>query len=85
MNSININNIKSKKGVKIIDIQSPYYYNINHISGAINIPYDELMNNYRKYLNKNERYYIYCKSGNLSKRVSTILSYLGYNVIMINK
>ena len=55
MNSININNIKTKKGVKIIDIQSPYYYNINHISGAINIPYDELMNNYRKYLNKNER------------------------------
>lgn len=64
----------------IIDIQDKYYYNISHLPGAINIPYDELMNNYRKYLNKNDKYYIYCKSGKLSNRVVSVLSYLGYNV-----
>ena len=64
----------------IIDIQDNYYYNINHLPGAVNIPYENLMNNYRNYLNKNDRYFIYCKSGKLSKRVVAVLSYLGYNV-----
>lgn len=65
----------------LIDIQDPYYYNLDHIKGSINIPYDELMNNYRNYLNKKNTYYIYCKSGKLSSRVVAVLSYLGYNVI----
>ena len=65
----------------IIDLQEPNEYNKNHIKGSINIPYNELLNNYRKYLNKKDIYYLYCKSGKLSKRLSTILSYLGYNVI----
>lgn len=64
----------------IIDIQDNYYYNITHLPGAVNIPYENLMNNYRNYLNKNDRYFIYCKSGKLSKRVVAVLSYLGYNV-----
>lgn len=65
---------------KIIDIQDKYYYNIYHLKGAVNIPYEELMNNYRYHLNKKDNYLIYCKSGKLSKRVVAVLSYLGYNV-----
>lgn len=80
---MNYNSIKFKRGAKIIDIQDKYNYQIFHLNGAINIPYDELMNNYRNYLNKNDTYYIYCKSGKLSKRVEAVLSYLGYNVIML--
>lgn len=76
-----MNGINFRKGVKIIDIQDKYNYQLNHVPGAINIPYDELMNNYRNYLNKNETYYIYCKSGKLSKRVVMVLSYLGYSVV----
>ena len=82
MKSININYVSNRRG-KIIDLQSPVDYKNYHLRGAVNIPYDELLNNYRKYLNKNETYYIYCKSGKLSKRMSTMLDYLGYNVIMI--
>ena len=69
----------------IIDLQDASEYQKSHINGSINIPYNELLNNYRKYLNKNNIYYLYCKSGILSKRLSTMLSYLGYNVININK
>ncbi len=82
MKSINISLARNRRGI-IIDLQSPVDYNNYHLKGAINIPYDELLNNYRKYLNKKDTYYIYCKSGKLSKRVSTMLDYLGYNVIMI--
>ncbi|MBQ3142491.1 MAG: rhodanese-like domain-containing protein [Bacilli bacterium] len=70
---------------KIIDVQDRSMFNISHINGAINIPYDDLINNYRTYLNKNETYYLYCKSGKLSKRASIILNYLGYNTIVLEK
>ena len=69
--------------MNIIDVSNKNTYNISHISGSINIPYDELMNNYRKYLNKYNSYYITCKSGKLSKRAVIVLSSLGYKVFLL--
>ncbi len=66
--------------MKIIDVGSPSLYKSNHIPGSINIPYELLINNYRKYLNKKDIYYLYCQSGKLSKRAVIILSSIGYNV-----
>lgn len=80
---MNSNNFGKIKNGTIIDLQDNYYYNIYHLRGAVNIPYEELMNNYRNYLRKGDKYYIYCKSGKLSKRVVAVLSYLGYNVTII--
>ena len=69
----------------IIDIQDRNEYNHWHYPGSINIPYDDIMNNYRTYLNKNDTYYFYCKSGRLAKRLATILNYLGYDAHFIEK
>ena len=66
--------------MKIIDVGNRNDYMESHINGSINIPYDELINNYRMYLNKQDNYYLYCKSGKLSKRAVMILSSLGYKV-----
>jgi rhodanese-related sulfurtransferase len=71
--------------MNIIDVTNKYEYSLNHIDGSINIPYDDLINNYRYYLNKNETYYIYCKSGKLSKRAVAVLSALGYKVFLLEK
>lgn len=71
--------------MKIIDVSDKYTYSKNHLSNSINIPYDELINNYRNFLNKSEKYYIYCESGKLSKRAVLVLSSLGYNVILLKK
>ena len=71
--------------MKIIDVSEKHIYEQNHIQGSVNIPYTELLNNYRKYLNKNESYYLYCKSGKLSKRAVMVLSSLGYNVFNLEK
>lgn len=68
----------SNNRYKIIDLRNRSEYLNNHINGAINIPYDELLNNYRKYLNKNDSYYLYCKTNKLSRRMSVMLNYLGY-------
>ena len=69
--------------MKIIDVSDKYTYGVSHIEGSINIPYDALINNYRSYLNKNENYYLYCKSGKLSKRATMVLSSLGYKVFYL--
>ena len=69
--------------MKIIDVSDKYTYSLGHIKGSKNIPYDELINNYRLYLNKNESYYLYCKSGKLSKRAVAVLSSLGYKVYLL--
>lgn len=69
--------------MKIIDVSDKYTYSLDHLDNSINIPYDVLINNYRNYLNKNDSYYLYCKSGKLSKRAVLVLSSLGYNVFLL--
>lgn len=68
----------------IIDIRSNSKYKIGHINGAINIPYKELYLNYRRYLNKSTRYYIYCDYGNLSLDLVNYLNNLGYNCVNLD-
>ena len=68
---------------RIIDVSDKYTYSLGHLDNSINIPYDVLINNYRNYLNKNDSYYLYCKSGKLSKRAVLVLSSLGYNVFLL--
>ena len=70
---------------KIIDLESSLQYNNFHLSGAINIPFDTLMFNYKNYLNKNEKYYLYCSKGRKSKKAYEILKFYGYNVEQITK
>lgn len=71
--------------MKIIDVSDKYIFKEYHLNNSINIPYDDLINNYRRYLNKTESYYLYCKSGKLSKRATMILSSLGYKVYYLEK
>ncbi|MBP5684722.1 MAG: rhodanese-like domain-containing protein [Bacilli bacterium] len=69
--------------MRIIDVSEKSAFNSFHINGSVNIPYDELMSNYRRYLNKQETYYLTCKSGKLSKRAAIILSSLGYKTYVL--
>lgn len=47
------------------------------------ILYDNLLFNHQKYLNKNNRYYIYCEKGIKSKKVTSILEAYGYDVTLV--
>ncbi len=69
--------------VNIIDIRSNEKYNSNHIDGSINIPYQSLLVDPSRYLDKGEKYYLYCQKGLSSSSVCSILSKLGYNVVNI--
>ncbi len=69
--------------VKIIDIRSMENYNRNHIPGAINIPWENLLVHPEKYMNKNEVYYLYCQQGIRTKKICGLLSKMGYRVVHI--
>ena len=70
---------------QIIDVREKVEYNAKHIEGSINIPYNELIFNHNKYLDKNKRYFLICSGGIKSKRATNILTIYGYDVVNINK
>lgn len=83
MLSISIDDLLKLNNINIIDIRSEQRYNNNHINGAKNIPYEKLIINPSKYLNKQEKYYLYCQKGITSIKISRLLRSMGYNTINI--
>lgn len=83
INSISVSELKMLGNVNLIDIRSIEKYNNKHIMNAINIPMEQLLINPNKYLNKYERYYIYCQKGMQSRKMCQILTNSGYNVTNI--
>ncbi len=81
--SITVNELSSLDNPKIIDIRSIENYNNNHIPGAKHIAYQDLLVNYSKYLDKNEKYYIYCRRGFTSSGLCQFLEKQGYHVFNI--
>ena len=49
------------------------------------IPYQKLIYEPTKYLDKSKKYYFYCKNGVKSREVVTRLDLYGYNVIRVVK
>lgn len=47
------------------------------------IPYEKLIYDTEKYLNKRKKYYFYCKHGIKSKEVVTALTIKGYDVTQL--
>lgn len=82
MSSINIHDFFSFDN--IIDIRDKFKYDLGHIDGAINIPYEKIISNPGDFLDKDKKYYLYCSKGITSSNVCNILSKLGYNVFSIS-
>jgi rhodanese-related sulfurtransferase len=80
---ITISDLLKIKNPCIIDIREPHEVRSGKIPTAINIPIGTLLDNCDKYLNMNERYYIYCETSLRSERACEFLKDLGYNVCLI--
>lgn len=81
--SISISELMKLSNINIIDIRSIEKYNNNHINGSINIQAKEIIKNPSKYLNKDNKYYIYCQRGIQSRKLCVLLHNIGYDVINI--
>lgn len=76
--------LKLPDNISIIDIRNSQSFNNNHIPNAINIPYEKLLISPSTYLDIHKKYYIYCQKGITSKKLTSILSRMGYQVVNIS-
>lgn len=79
MKIIKLSDFKSSMGI-FIDVN----YNDKHLfKGGKHIIYEDLLINHKEYLNKNEKYFIYCNGGIKSRKAVNILSFYGYDVTLV--
>jgi len=65
--------------ITIIDVRTLSEYNSGHVIDAINIPLDVVGNTVaEQFPNKDEKLYLYCRSGNRSAQAAKILVEKGY-------
>ena len=76
------NKIESNN-VILIDVRTPMEYSQGHIQGSVNVDFKEEKDfqNYFKNLDKSETIFLYCRSGNRSKKSAEKLIDLGFNKI----
>ena len=69
--------------VQLFDVRTPDEYKMAHIDGAINVDFknDEFFDSFFNDLNKSDTIYLYCRSGNRSKKSADKLINLGFQKI----
>ncbi len=85
MNEISLHELFKLTNPTIIDIRDNYSYHEGHLKDALNIPYYSLLSNYSLYLDKNDKYYLYCDYGKQSMDISNRLNLFGYNTYYIKE
>ena len=85
MKSVHINDIKSNlNSINLIDIQeSIEFLSLPKLAQATHIPMSELLQAPEDFLNKEISYYLICRSGARTFRVTEYLEHLGYDVINV--
>ena len=81
MDAVNLNKkIQEKKKFNIFDIRQKQRYIKFHLQGAIHVEKGLLIEKPEKYMNKHEKYYVTCNSGNSARLIVNILKNQGYDM-----
>ena len=77
---VDFKNQISNNKVLLFDVRTMEEYNNGHLKGSVNIDFyeQELFNKFFKKVEKSKPIYIYCRSGNRSKKSSEKLQELGF-------
>jgi len=76
--------ISQKKDLQLVDVRTSYEYNTKHINGALNIDFFKqttFKSSFNKF-DKDEPLYVYCRSGNRSKKAAVLLAKTGFKNII---
>ena len=74
--------IYQKESLSILDVREVEEFEALHLEGARNFPLSQLADTYEQ-LDKDNLYYVICKSGMRSARACQFLSEQGYEVINV--
>ena len=69
--------------IQFFDVRTPEEYNLGHIKGAVNIDFNNEEVFYKSFnnINKSKPVYLYCRSGNRSKKSADKLIELGFSKV----
>ncbi len=68
-----------ESGYVILDVREEWEYNETHITGAVLLPVTQIIEKANETLpDKNQKIFVYCRSGNRSLNASADLAALGY-------
>ena len=71
-----------KESLSVIDVREVEEFEMLHLEGARNLPLSQLADTYEQ-LDKDQLYYVICKSGMRSARACQFLVEQGYEVINV--
>lgn len=69
-----------KKGAVIVDVRTPKEFKENHISGAINVPIEDIMKGNVQRLPRDKEIVVYCRTGSRSATSAKVLKEKGWSV-----
>jgi rhodanese-related sulfurtransferase len=69
-------------GIQLIDVRTPQEFNEGHIQGASNLPLDVISAGALPETPKDQKLYLYCRSGNRSAEAKKVLEKSGYTNIV---
>ena len=71
-----------KESLSVLDVREVYEFESLHLEGAHNLPLSQLTDTFEQ-LDKDNLYYVICKSGMRSARACQFLTEQGYEVINV--
>ena len=74
--------IYQKESLSVLDVREVEEFETLHLEGALNSPLSQLADTYKQ-LDKDQLYYVICKSGMRSARACQFLAEQGYEVINV--
>jgi len=69
-----------KNGAIIVDVRTPEEFREKHVTGAVNLPIEEIMKGHIKNLPKDKEIVVYCRSGSRSSASAQVLREQGWTV-----
>lgn len=72
-----IKDVLETPGASIVDVRNPYEFEEEHITGAVNIPLDQVMGSIDKFKSLPKPMVVYCRSGGRSGMAAMILKQAG--------
>lgn len=80
--SLNQINKNQKNGSIIVDVRTAKEFDINHATGAINIPVEDIKKGKLPTDNKEKIIYVYCRTGKRASDAKAFLASIGYTKVV---
>ena len=74
---------KNLDAYSIFDVRSREEYSLGHVNGAVNIPYDEVLDYLEEFKNTEKQIVLYCRTNNRSSYAGSLLVSAGISDFLI--